>query len=175
MIIVRWDMTWPQKKTMTKINTNTETNTFREHIQIVIRETCDFWNIWSEWWGDMTWPTKRQLLKEWKIQSQIQIDRPWQKHDMVCELEWIVYILHSWEPEFRTLIVTWKLRVSMDSIHNSCDVWPIPIYFLKLLEDWIAMLSRMRVVTIYLEYLFDVYITGCLFWMVPQKVLNVSW
>ena len=21
-------------------------------------ETCDFWDIWSKWWGDMTWPTK---------------------------------------------------------------------------------------------------------------------
>ena len=20
-------------------------------------ETCDLWDIWSEWWGDMTWPT----------------------------------------------------------------------------------------------------------------------
>ena len=115
-------MTWPQKNTMTKINTNTKTNTFREHIQIVIKETCDFWDMSSEWWGDMTWPTKRQSLKQWKRQSQRQIDGPWRRHDMVCELEWIVYILDSCEPEFRSIIVTWQLRVTLDSICNSCDV-----------------------------------------------------
>ena len=102
----------------------------REHIQIVVEETCDFRDIWSEWWGDMTWPTKRQLLKQWKGQSQKEVDRPWHRHDMVCKLEWIVYISDSWEPEFRT-IVTWQLRVTLDSIRNSCNVWPIPMKFLK--------------------------------------------
>ena len=29
----------------------------REHPKGAILETCDLWNIWSEWWGDMTWPT----------------------------------------------------------------------------------------------------------------------
>ena len=53
--------TWPdQKKTMTKAKaktktkTVTKTNTYREHLQRAILETCDLWNIWSEWWGDMT-------------------------------------------------------------------------------------------------------------------------
>ena len=84
-------MTRPQKNTMTKINTNTKTNTFREHIQIVIQETCDFWDIWWDW------PTKRQLLRQWKRQSQRQVDGPWQRHDLVCELGWIVYIVDSCE------------------------------------------------------------------------------
>ena len=26
----------------------------QEHLQRAIPETCDPWNIWSEWWGDMT-------------------------------------------------------------------------------------------------------------------------
>ena len=30
----------------------TKTNTFREHIQRVIIETCDLWDIWSEWLWD---------------------------------------------------------------------------------------------------------------------------
>ena len=67
----------------------------------------------------MTWPTKWQWLKQWQRQIQIQIQRPWQRHDKVCE---IVYISVSWEPDFRTIIVTWQLRVTLDSIRNSCDV-----------------------------------------------------
>ena len=31
-------------------------------------------------------------------------------------------INHSWESEFRTIWVTWQLRVTQDSICNSCDV-----------------------------------------------------
>ena len=58
-----------KKKTMTM----TKTNTFRKHLQRAILETCDLWDIWSEWWGDMTWPTKRQ----WK--RQIQRKRQWQR------------------------------------------------------------------------------------------------
>ena len=34
------------------------TNTFREHLQRVILETFDLWDIWSERWEDMTWPKK---------------------------------------------------------------------------------------------------------------------
>ena len=36
----------------------TKTNTFREHLQGAILGTSDLWDIWSEWWGDMTWPKK---------------------------------------------------------------------------------------------------------------------
>ena len=35
--------------------------TFREHPQRVIQ---DLWDIWSVWWGDMTWPTKRQWQRQ---------------------------------------------------------------------------------------------------------------
>ena len=42
--------------TNTKTKTMTTTNTFREHLQRAIPETCDLWDIWSEWWGDITWP-----------------------------------------------------------------------------------------------------------------------
>ena len=44
--------------TNTKTKTKTKTNTFREHTQRAILETCDLWDIWSERWGDMTWPKK---------------------------------------------------------------------------------------------------------------------
>ena len=44
--------------------------------QRVTQETCDLWNIWSEWLGNMSWPKKGQRL------------RKWQRHDMACELVW---------------------------------------------------------------------------------------
>ena len=33
------------------------------------------------------------------------------------------YIPDNWEPEFMTIFVTWQLRVTRDSIRNSCDVY----------------------------------------------------
>ena len=58
--------------TNTETKTMTKTNTFREHLQRAILETCDLWDIWSEWWGDMTWPTKRQRQRQTQTQRQ-----PW--------------------------------------------------------------------------------------------------
>ena len=45
-------------------------------IQRATQETCDLWYIWSEWWGDMTWPAKRQ----WHRQRQRQIQWKRQRH-----------------------------------------------------------------------------------------------
>ena len=36
------------------------TNTFREHTQRAIFETFDLWDIWSELWENMTWPTTKK-------------------------------------------------------------------------------------------------------------------
>ena len=62
------------KKTITKTNTKTKTmtktSTFRDHLQRATLETCDLWDIWSEWWGDMTWPTKRQWQRQIQRQRQ---------------------------------------------------------------------------------------------------------
>ena len=34
---------------------------FEEHNNIVTQETCDPWDIWSGWWGDMTSPKKKTM------------------------------------------------------------------------------------------------------------------
>ena len=52
----------------------TNSNTFRELHQRAILETCDLWDIWSEWWGDMTWPKKRQWQRQRQRQRQIQLE-----------------------------------------------------------------------------------------------------
>ena len=64
----RHDLT--NKKTMTM--TMTMTKTFGEHPQIATPETFDLWDIWSEWWGDMTWQTKRQWQRQWQWQWQLE-------------------------------------------------------------------------------------------------------
>ena len=62
---------------------------------------------------------------------QIQIHRPWQRHDMTCELAWYCLDSDSWEPNFMTIvIVTWQLRVTLDSLRNSCDVLLVHFWFL---------------------------------------------
>ena len=74
-------MARPKQKTITKTNTKTntktitmtKTNTFRELHQTAIPDACDLWDIWSEWWGDKTWPKKRQIQRQiqrqWKRQT----------------------------------------------------------------------------------------------------------
>ena len=34
--------------------------TLRKHPQRGTPETCDLWDIWSELWGEITWPTKKE-------------------------------------------------------------------------------------------------------------------
>ena len=58
-------MIWPRKYLPTYIPIHLPTYpptylpaSFTEHPQGAIPETCDLCDIWSEWWGDMTWPKK---------------------------------------------------------------------------------------------------------------------
>ena len=62
--------TTTKTSTMTMTMTKTMTNTFREHLQRAIFETFELWDIWSEWWGNMTWPTKRQQRRQTQWQWQ---------------------------------------------------------------------------------------------------------
>ena len=64
-------MTWPKKL----IKTNTKTKTFWEHPLRAILETCDLWDICSEWWEHMTW--QKKLPRQ--IQRQRQRQRQWQR------------------------------------------------------------------------------------------------
>ena len=40
-----------------------------------------------------------------------------------CDIWDTVCNSNNWEPEFLTTFVTWQLRVTVDSIRNSCDVF----------------------------------------------------
>ena len=123
---------WPdQRKTMTKTDTKTKTmtntNTFREHLQRAIPETCDLCNIWSEWWGDMTRPKRETITMtntETKTMTKTNTFREHLQRAILetCEIWDTDYNFDNWEPEFMTICVTWQLRVTLDSIRNSCDV-----------------------------------------------------
>ena len=41
-----------------------------------------------------------------------------------CDIWGTNYNYDNWEPEFMTIFVTWHLRVTLDSIRNSCHVSP---------------------------------------------------
>ena len=37
------------------------------HYRVTL-ETCDLWDIWSEWWGNMTWPSLWQFFWQyWQV------------------------------------------------------------------------------------------------------------
>ena len=44
------------------------------------------------------------------------------------------YNSDNWEPEFMTTFVAWQLRVTLDSIRNSCDVYlpGVVLWFMEL-------------------------------------------
>ena len=41
----------------------------------------------------------------------------------ICDIWDTYYNIDNWEPGFMTIIVTWQLIVTLDSICNSCDVY----------------------------------------------------
>ena len=47
----------------------TMANTLREHLHRAILETCDLWDIWSEWWEDMNWPKKDNDKDKYKYKD----------------------------------------------------------------------------------------------------------
>ena len=46
------------------------------------------------------------------------------KNTMTCDIWDTDYNSDNWEPEFMTIFVIWQLIVTLDSIRNSCDVYP---------------------------------------------------
>ena len=92
----------------------------REHPQSEILETCDLYDIWSEWWGDLTWPKKRPTY--------------YLPTYLPCDTD---YNTDNWEPGLMTIFVTWHLIVTLDSICNSCDVLLTMTlaYWLILIDD----------------------------------------
>ena len=50
------------------------------------------------------------------------IEHPWGEILETYDLWDTDYKSDNWEPEFMTIFATWQLRVTLDSIRNSCDV-----------------------------------------------------
>ena len=97
------DMTWP-KNLPTHIPTYPPTylptylSTYlREHPQGAILETCDLYDIWSEWWGDLTWPKKRPTY--------------YLPTYLPCDTD---HNTDNWEPGFMTIFATWQLIATLD-------------------------------------------------------------
>ena len=86
---------------------------FSQHIQHctsirgAILGICELFDIWAQWWEDMTWL--------WKAIAKTILE--------ICDIWDTDYNSDSWEPEFMTIIVAWQLRVTVDSIRSSCNVF----------------------------------------------------
>ena len=44
-------------RTLVPCSDSTNKSNLSQHYRVTL-ETCDLWDIWSEWWEDMTWPKK---------------------------------------------------------------------------------------------------------------------
>ena len=65
---------------------------------------------------------------------------------MECQIEF--HDSDDWESEFMTIFVTWQLRMTLDRIRNSCDVFfpHIPLWFLWYLRYFCLILHISAVV-----------------------------
>ena len=69
-------------------------------------------NFYSCWYNyDNYW----NFLKIFTTKSQQHEQRQWQRQSWDNS--------DNWETEFMTIFVAWQLRVTLDSIRNSCDVF----------------------------------------------------
>ena len=64
----------------------------------------------------------------------------------ICDTWETNYNSYNWEPEFKTIIVTWHLRVTLDSIRNSCDIYLLQPIMQQgcLLQKWCQRWSPPR-------------------------------
>ena len=83
----------------------------------MILETYDHWDIWSELRGEMNWQ-KNNDKDIYKDKYKEKDSDKW----LTCDIWDTDYNYDNWEPEFMKIFVTWQLRVTLDSICNSCDV-----------------------------------------------------
>ena len=74
-----------------------------------------------------TWPDqKKETMTKTNTKTMIKT-KTFKEHIqrailVTCDIWDTDYISDNWEPEFVTIVVTWQLRVTLDSIRNSCDV-----------------------------------------------------
>ena len=104
--------------------------------QRATQETCDLKEIWSEWWGDMT-RSKKYLptnipnhLPTYPLTSLT--EHPKGAILETCDLWDTDHNSDNWEPEYMKIFVTWLLRLTLDSICNSCYVYFVPPFFAGL-------------------------------------------
>ena len=83
-VMKKHDLTNKNTTTKTNSKTTTKTITFREYLQRAIFETFDLWDIWSGWWENMTWPTKRQRRRQrqWQRKWQIHLENTFKEQSL---------------------------------------------------------------------------------------------
>ena len=137
--------------------TMTKTDTLKEHLQRAILETCELWDIWSEWWGDMAWQKKTKTMTKGMTKTIPE----------TCDIWDTNYNFDNWEPEFMTVFVTWQLRVTLDIICNSCDVLDRTTPTLCISKD-IDQLICVNSSNIYIwKYHLNSFTCSCELWMPP--------
>ena len=108
---------------MTMTMTKTLSKTFSEHPQRTILETCDLWDIWPDWWGDMTWPKQTMTMTMAMTMAMTFKEHPQRAILETCDL---------WDTDITFLTIEnnnlkiqrypW-IKSVRDSIRNSCDVF----------------------------------------------------
>ena len=127
------DLTWPKKTYL--LPTYLPTN-LREHPQGAILDTCDIWSAVMIWRYLTKTSQELRMLSSVTINCQVTqiVINPGSQLSVnivisvlclgTCDIWDTNYNTENWEPGLMKIFVTWQLIVTLDSIRNSCDVYP---------------------------------------------------
>ena len=166
MTFETWDLTknsCPEQLNRTHcpsvcLSVTTKQSESSQHYRVNL-DTCDLWDIWSEWWGliEETWPVNFfsafsqhsfnfhstfsifffNFFTFLSTFSQLFLTFFSNFFSNLCTSIGIWdtadYSTDNWGPGFMTIFVTLQLIVTLDSIRNSCDVFQ---YSLKETHFW---------------------------------------
>ena len=152
--------TWPDQR-------KDKENTLREQLQGPILETRDLWNIWSDWRGDMTWPTNTNI----KTMTKTNTLRELLQGPIIetCEL-WD--ILPEWWGDMtwqtKTMIMIMAKTNTFRAILDTYDLWDTDFNF----DNWKPDIMTI-IVTWPLRVTLD-RITMFVFFVVVSQILKNS-
>ena len=92
----------------------------------MILETCDLWDIWSEWWGDITWQQKNNDNDKDKDKEKTMTNTFREHRHFVTE----------WVTEWVTLSILEHMTSHWLSESNQGDLWPLETFDQGDEETW---------------------------------------
>ena len=85
---------------------------------------------------------------------------------LTCDIWDTDFYSDNWEPEFLTVFISWQLRMTLDSIRNSCDVYELHSF----IKPWVLLFLLLLA---WVGFFFFSNVEFCEFlFIIPRSSLN---